>query len=148
MDEKTSVNLLSKHGIKPTSNRILVVKALANEERPLSLSELEKKLWSVDKSGIFRALMLFRDHHLVHTIEDGDGDVCYELCFSHGTEDDDLHVHFYCEKCHKIYCLHDTPIPSVSLPDGFSRTGCNYVIKGICEACNKARNYYSANAER
>ena len=139
MDEKTSVNLLSKHGIKPTSNRILVVKALADEERPLSFPKLEKQLWSVDKSGIFRALTLFRDHHLVHTIEDGEGGMCYELCFSHGSDDDDddLHVHFYCEKCHKIYCLHDTPIPLVSLPKGFTRTGCNYVIKGICEECNK-----------
>ena len=139
MDEKTSVNLLSKHGIKPTSNRILVVKALADEERPLSFPELEKQLWSVDKSGIFRALTLFRDHHLVHTIEDGEGGMCYELCFSHGADDDDdLHVHFYCEKCHKIYCLHDTPIPDVPLPPGFTRNGYNFVVKGICEACNKA----------
>ncbi len=140
MDEKTSVNLLSKHGIKPTSNRILVVKALADEERPLSFPELEKQLWSVDKSGIFRALMLFRDHHLVHTIEDGEGGMCYELCFSHGADDDDddLHVHFYCEKCHKIYCLHDTPIPDVPLPPGFTRNGYNFVVKGICEECNKA----------
>lgn len=140
MDEKTSASLLSKHGIKPTSNRILVVKALASEDRPLSFSELEKQLWSVDKSGIFRALTLFRDHHLVHTIEDGEGGMCYELCFSHGTEDDDddLHVHFYCEKCHKIYCLHDTPIPVVPLPHGFIPKGYNYVVKGICEECSKA----------
>ena len=140
MDEKTSVNLLSKHGIKPTSNRILVVKALADEERPLSFPELEKQLWSVDKSGIFRALTLFRDHHLVHTIEDGEGGMCYELCFSHvaDDDDDDLHVHFYCEKCHKIYCLHDTPIPDVPLPPGFTRNGYNFVVKGICEECNKA----------
>lgn len=140
MDEKTSIKLLSSHGIKPTSNRILVVKALAAEEYPSTLTELENHLISVDKSGIFRALTLFRDHHLVHTIEDGNGGIRYELCMSHSEDDDedeDLHVHFFCEKCHKIYCLHDTPVPNIELPPGFTRSSCNYVVKGICEECNR-----------
>lgn len=140
MDESTSIKLLTDHGIKPTSNRILVVKALAAEDNPSSLTELEKRLVSVDKSGIFRALTLFRDHHLVHSIEDGEGSIKYELCMKHGDEeddDDDMHVHFYCEKCHKMYCLYDIPIPSVSLPRGFVRTSENYLIKGICPNCAK-----------
>ena len=52
-------------------------------------------------------------------------------------EDEDLHVHFFCERCHKIYCLHDTPVPAIELPAGFTRTSCNYVVKGICEDCNR-----------
>jgi Fur family transcriptional regulator, ferric uptake regulator len=140
MDEKTSIKLLSRHGIKPTSNRILVVKALAAEEYPSTLTELENLLLSVDKSGIFRALTLFREHHLVHTIEDGNGGIRYELCMSHSDDDDedeDLHVHFFCERCHRIYCLHDTPVPTIDLPAGFTRQSCNYVVKGICEECNR-----------
>lgn len=140
MDEKTSIKLLSSHGIKPTSNRILVVKALAAEEYPLTLTELESHLLSVDKSGIFRALTMFREHHLVHTIEDGNGGIRYELCMSHSEDDDedeDIHVHFFCEKCHKIYCFHDTPVPNIDLPSGFTRSSCNYVVKGVCEECNR-----------
>lgn len=137
MDETTCVKLLQAHGIKPTSNRILVVKALAAEEHPSSLTELEDRMVSVDKSGIFRSLVLFRDHHLVHTIEDGEGAIRYELCLSHdGDEDDDMHVHFYCERCHKVYCLYDTPIPPVPLPRGFSRESANYMVKGVCAECN------------
>ncbi len=137
MDESTCVKLLQQHGIKPTSNRILVAKALAAEEHPSSLTELEEKIVSVDKSGIFRALTLFRDHHLVHSIEDGDGGIKYELCLSHsGDTDDDMHVHFYCERCHKIYCLYDTPMPHVPLPHGFTMTSANYVIRGVCEECS------------
>lgn len=140
MDESVCVKLLQHHGIKPTSNRIIVVKALASEEHPSSLTELEEKIVSVDKSGIFRALTLFRDHHLVHSIEDGDGGIKYELCQSDSDdEDDDMHVHFYCESCHKLFCLYDTPIPHVPLPHGFSRDSANYVIKGICGDCNKKR---------
>ena len=54
--------MLQEHGVKPTANRIVVVKALADAERPLSLSELEYKIMSIDKSGVFRALTLFREH--------------------------------------------------------------------------------------
>lgn len=137
MDENTCVKLLQQHGIKPTSNRILVVKALAAEEHPASLSDLEERLVSVDKSGIFRSLVLFRDHHLVHTIEDGEGAIRYELCLSHhDDEDDDMHVHFYCEHCHRVFCFYDTPIPGVPLPRGFTRESANYMIKGICDECN------------
>ncbi|MCR4915496.1 MAG: transcriptional repressor, partial [Prevotella sp.] len=74
--------MLQEHGVKPTANRIVVVKALADAERPLSLSELEYKIMSIDKSGVFRALTLFREHHLVHVIEDGGDGVRYELCHS------------------------------------------------------------------
>lgn len=138
MDEATCVRLLQQHGIKPTSNRILVVKALAAEANPSSLSELEERLVSVDKSGIFRALVLFRDSHLVHTIEDGEGGIKYELCLSHDSDsDDDMHVHFYCERCHKVFCLYDTPIPHVPLPHGFTRQTANYMVKGICADCNR-----------
>ena len=105
----------------------------------MSLSELEYKILSIDKSGVFRALTLFREHHLVHVIEDGGDGVRYELCLSHdGHEhDDDQHVHFYCECCHRTFCLADTPIPSVQLPPGYELTNINYMAKGICPECSK-----------
>jgi Fur family ferric uptake transcriptional regulator len=129
--------LLVAHDIKPTANRIVVAKTLAAAERPMSLSELEYKILSIDKSGVFRALTLFREHHLVHVIEDGGDGVRYELCHSHDghAEDDDQHVHFYCERCHRTFCLHDTPIPAVQLPHGYHLASINYMAKGLCPEC-------------
>ena len=46
-------NILSEHGIKPTANRLLVLKALAESHRPLTMAELEDQIDSIDKSGIF-----------------------------------------------------------------------------------------------
>ena len=125
--------------MKPTANRIVVVKALAAAERPMSLTELEYKILSIDKSGVFRALTLFREHHLVHVLEDGGDGVRYELCLSHDEhqEDDDQHVHFYCEHCHRTFCLPATPIPPVSLPDGYLMQSINYMVKGLCPECRK-----------
>ena len=136
MDEKKCTELLNRHHIKPTANRIVVVKALASAGRPMSLSELEYEILTIDKSGIFRSLTLFRYHHLVHVIEDGGDGVRYELCLSHHEdEDDDMHVHFYCERCHKTFCLEDLPIPDVPLPEGYEMTTANFVVKGICPQC-------------
>ena len=132
--------LLASHDIKPTANRIVVAKTLAAAERPMSLTELEYKILSIDKSGVFRSLTLFREHHLVHVIEDGGDGVRYELCHSHDghAEDDDQHVHFYCERCHRTFCLTDMPIPTVSLPAGYELHDINYMAKGLCPECSSA----------
>jgi len=127
--------LFAQHGIRVTPNRLLVAKALASAGRPLSLMELELLLETVDKSSIFRTLTVFKEAHLVHALEDtGDG-VRYELCHSHGEHDDDIHVHFYCTRCHRTFCLEDTPIPPVTVPEGYSLESVSYLIKGICPHC-------------
>ena len=137
LNQQACEALLTEHSIKPTANRIVVAKTLADAQRPLSLSELEYQILSIDKSGIFRALTLFREHHLVHVIEDGGDGVRYELCHSHNghDSDDDQHVHFYCERCHRTFCLSDTPIPTIVLPDGYRLQSINYMVKGICPDC-------------
>ena len=53
-------NILKKKGVKPTSNRLLVMKELLKATHPLSLANLESSLgYSMDKASIFRVLELF-----------------------------------------------------------------------------------------
>ncbi len=128
--------LLEHHGVKPTANRLLIARALQDANRPLSLMELETQLETIDKSNVFRALTAFREAHLVHVLEDAGDGVRYELCHSHDEEhDDDVHVHFYCTRCHKTYCLEDTPVPPVAVPEGFNPESVSYLVKGICPEC-------------
>ena len=128
--------LLEHHGVKPTANRLLIARALQDANRPLSLIELETQLETIDKSNVFRALTAFREAHLVHVLEDAGDGVRYELCHSHDEEhDDDVHVHFYCTRCHKTYCLEDTPVPPVAVPEGFNPESVSYLVKGICPEC-------------
>ena len=88
--------------------------------------------------NIFRTLQLFRDAHLVHALEDTGEGIRYELCHSHSHEtDDDLHVHFFCEKCHRTLCLEDVHIPEVVVPEGYSALSASYLIRGICPSCQK-----------
>lgn len=139
------ISLLEAHDIKPTGNRIAVARALDDSGVPLSLREIEETLVTYDRSSISRALAIFREHHLVHAIEDGSDSVRYELCRSHTADtDSDLHAHFYCERCHRTICLDGVALPSVPLPDGYRMTSLNYIIKGICPACRRGQQAESA----
>ncbi len=131
------VSMLTEHGIKPTSNRIVVLKELAASPHPVTLNELEMHILSIDKSGIFRALTLFRENHLAHVIDDGSGAVRYELCHSRAADtDDDLHVHFLCEECRQVYCLDGVPVPQVDMPPGFSAVTASHIVTGVCPKCS------------
>jgi len=130
-----SIQLL-EHGIKPTSNRVLVFRILLNSNRPLSIHEINDKIPTLDKSSIFRVLTLFKSNHLVHVVNADETASYYELCLSHNEEtDDDVHVHFLCEKCGKLYCIREIKPFMPELPDGFSPYSVSMVIKGVCPFC-------------
>lgn len=128
--------IIEKTGIKATANRILVYKDILGREDTFSLNDMEDDLTSLDKSTIFRTLTLFCAHHLIHGMEDGSGQVKYCHCSHPGScEEEEEHCHFYCTECKKSYCLEESPIKEIKLPEGFKMTGINYVIIGICAAC-------------
>lgn len=138
MNSQDMISRLESKGIRPTANRILVMKTLMGEQNPQSLSNLERKMLSMDKSSIFRTLTLFLEHDVVHAFEDGRGVLCYELCEEKGACDHhDGHIHFYCESCQRSFCMEDIHIPSFELPEGFYPHSISFVIKGECPDCRK-----------
>lgn len=137
MTDQELISLLEAHGVRVTANRLLIVRALDAAGRPLNMTELEDALESVDKSVVFRSLQQFRETGLVHVLEDSANGTRYELCHSHGTHDDDLHVHFYCERCHRTFCLEDVPVPSVAVPSGFTLHTSSHLLRGLCPSCSR-----------
>ncbi len=138
MNSQDMISRLESKGIRPTANRILVMKTLMGEQNPQNLSNLERKMVSMDKSSIFRTLTLFLEHDVVHAFEDGRGVLCYELCEEKGACDHhDGHIHFYCESCQRSFCMEDIHIPSFELPEGFYPHSISFVIKGECPDCRK-----------
>lgn len=136
MSTTECIEILKSHSVRPTANRIMIVKAIVHAGRPVSMSELETVLPTIDKSNIFRALSVFDKHNMLHRIEDGGDGIRYELCRSKDDcNDDDMHAHFYCEKCHKSFCLKYFHIPAPDVPDGYEVHSINYVLKGICPDC-------------
>lgn len=137
----TIIDQFSDKGIKPTANRILVLRALHEAVNPISLSELETLLDTIDKSSLSRTLSLFLEHDLVHAFEDGRGVMKYELCSRKGHCDHgDAHIHFYCESCKQTFCFKALHIPEMPLPDGFTFNSINYMIKGECPKCKSTHS--------
>ncbi len=140
MDNQEITNRLEHKGIKPTANRILVLRFLYEKRTPMSLTDMETAMVNMDKSSIFRVLSLFLEHDVVHAFEDGRGILNYELCESEGKcRHTDSHIHFYCESCCKSYCLESMDFPQLNLPDGFSPHSFSFVIKGECPECGKRK---------
>lgn len=133
---------LEYKGIKATANRILVYRMLAGADNPISLADMERLNLQMDKSSIFRVLTLFLEHDVVHAFEDGRGILNYELCHSEGTcNRKDNHVHFYCESCHRSFCLDDIHIHDIRLPEGSYAHSLSFVVKGECAECRKKNHH-------
>ena len=123
VDEDFYIHKLEHRGIKPTATRLLILRAMFRGDETVSLPQLERLLPTVDKSTISRTLS-------------GSGSLKYNVC----ADDcdcgvDDEHTHFYCERCHRTFCLKRIHVPVVTLPDGFRMSSINYVVKGLCPEC-------------
>lgn len=135
---KDTDNKLTMRNIKPTAMRELVLKVLTEQDRAISLPELEQKFEKAERTTLYRTLKTFEENKLIHSIDDGTGSVKYALCNETcQCHPEDLHVHFLCTKCQQTYCLNDISIPSIDLPTNFKLETINMVVKGICSNCDK-----------
>lgn len=129
-------HILRSRNVKPTAMRLLVLRLLAGQNNAVSLSDLEAMFEKVDKVTLYRTLKTFEENLIIHTIHNGSGSVLYALC-SEGCRchPHELHVHFMCTRCGRTFCLKDTPIPALNLPDNFTLQSINMVVKGMCPDC-------------
>lgn len=135
-NEDYYIRKLAHREIKPTASRLLILREMMRGDEAVSLPDLERYLPTVDKSTISRTLSLFLLHRLIHAIDDGSGALKYAVS-DDGCDCsvDEEHTHFYCENCHRTFCLKHIAVPVVPLPEGFSMHSINYVLKGLCPEC-------------
>ena len=129
---------LTHKNINPTAMRLLVLDLLLKQQSAIRLSDIEKRMEPADRITIYRTLKTFVEKGLVHIIDDGTGSPKYALCpgSCEPNEHHDLHVHFYCLTCKETFCLPNSKIPDIILPDKFSATEMNLVVKGVCDQCS------------
>ena len=130
--------ILNQRGIKPTAMRLLVAEKLLKQQYAVSHKELAEQFEKADNVTLFRTLKTFLEHKLIHTIDDGTGVAKYALCQSGcSCKPSEQHTHFHCSKCQRTFCLTDTEIPNIEVPQNFKLDGANLVLKGKCDKCNK-----------
>lgn len=129
---------LKESGIRPTSTRVLIWEKINEVSFAFSLTDIEDLIPDIDRSTIFRTLVAFEEHHLLHSIDDGSG--AQKYCVAKSEEEQ--HVHITCNICHHTYCCKSLLVPKVEVPDGFQVIETSYVIKGICGECSKKISKY------
>lgn len=117
--------------------RLRVLNVLEQKRAAVSLSDLEENLPKSDRTTLYRTLKTFREHGLVHQINDESGSAKFALCSDDCTctYPDDTHVHFYCNGCDETYCFPHLSVPEVDLPENFQAVSGNFVINGLCPSC-------------
>lgn len=86
-----------------------------------------------DRTTFYRSFKTLEEHNIIHKIVIDGQTVKYAL--DDATTHSSTHAHFYCNECHTVTCLDDVPVQRYQLPDGYSESETDVLIKGICPTC-------------
>lgn len=128
--------ILESSGVKPTSNRILLMREILADPQPFTLADMEVRLSPMDKSTIFRTLSTFLKHGLIHEVDNGSAAKVYCHCTCSGGHEHP-HIHFTCKKCGKTFCIKGIDTSVLPQPQGFLVEEVNCVMKGLCPSCQQ-----------
>lgn len=132
-------DILYQHDVKKTLSRLALIQALQSSNLPLSENEIRDRMHEqYDRITFYRNVQTLADSGIIHRIVIDNTLVKYALnCCGKEKEHQhsENHVHFYCKNCGQTICLDAIPVHSYPLPEGFSMTDCEVVIKGYCNLC-------------
>ena len=132
MDEVEKI--LEEAGVKPTANRILLMREIIFAAHPFTLADMEQRLQPMDKSTIFRTLGTFLEHRLIHEVDTGGPAMLYCRCVCEQGHEHQ-HIHFTCTRCGQTFCIRNIDPSCLPRPDGFQVEQVNCVMKGLCPKC-------------
>jgi Fur family ferric uptake transcriptional regulator len=132
--------LLHRHGVRATPNRLLVLQELALEPDDVTA----QKLWGRLREGnhttglatVYRTLALLHAAGVVDTLShNAGGEQCYRLC------SETHHHHLVCERCHRVVevekCDLGGWVNKAAMSHGFVATDHRVEISGICSDCRR-----------
>ena len=127
--------LLRDHGLRVTAPRVAVLRLLATAERPLSHTEVVRRMGDADwdPATVFRNLVKLREAGVAAVVTHAGGVDRYTLA-GHGH---DAHPHFLCRDCGRILCLPPEAIGAVTIegPWSASLRAATVALEGTCPAC-------------
>ncbi len=133
-----ATDILEYHQVKKTTPRVALIQALQKGNGPLSESEIKELMGELyDRVTFYRSVQTLSQAGIIHRIVADNVLVKYALnnC-ENGHHHQVDHAHFYCRKCHNLYCLKSIKIRKLSLPEGFLDEEHDLIIRGICDTCN------------
>jgi len=130
-------HMLEEAGLKPTRQRVVIVRALERSGRPVTAQALHARL---GRSGngpglatIYRTLQALEQAGYARTFPAGDSELSYKLC------DPGHHHHLICERCGLVVeipsCEVEEWASEVARRRGFTLSAHQADVFGLCPRC-------------
>lgn len=134
---KQAHKILDQKAVRITPIRQLLLEYFLQYDGTFGLLELENAFPRSDRITMYRTLKTFEESGIIHSINNGTGEVKYALCDEHCTSNHhiDQHPHFQCEQCNQLSCFDGLVVPKMQLPKGYIQKETTMMIKGICPDC-------------
>lgn len=136
-DDVTAGTVLRSAGVVATAQRTAVFDELRKESDDLTAQELHRRLKGrgerIGLATVYRALDALAGAGLVERLSHFRGELCYRVCQA------GHHHHLVCTECHTIVelgdCRLEKPLARAAAEHGFTATGHQLEVKGVCAAC-------------
>lgn len=136
MQSQETTTILTRHGIKPTLQRMAIMQFILEHHTHPTIEEVYDGLINdyptLSKTTVYNTLRMFSEHHAAQMITIDEHRVCYD-------GDTHPHSHFICRKCGHVFDLMDipvAPIPSKEQTGGFLIDETQTYYKGLCPDCS------------
>jgi Fur family transcriptional regulator, ferric uptake regulator len=131
--------LLERAGVRPTRQRLEILRELAREPDDVTAQALWSRLRrrrrasSIGLATVYRTLALLHERGAVDALSHHGGELCYRLCGSAH------HHHLVCTSCHRVVeideCGLDDWVRAVAAAHDFEPTAHSVELSGLCADC-------------
>ncbi len=131
-------NLLVEKGVKPSFQRISVLKYLLRENNHPSVDTIYKNLVpyipTLSRTTVYNTLKLLSEKEVISTLTINDTDLRYDFI-------NEPHDHFQCKTCNAIFDVKvGVDISGLKSIDGHQIQEIQLHMKGVCRQCLKEKN--------
>ena len=130
-----AANILKNRGLRVTKIRVAILEALGKSQQALPYGDLQKNLSRFDRTTVYRTLLALMDKGLIHKALEENNESYYAL-YSDCTSNlhNHNHVHFKCNECSSVQCLHISKQVGLSIPE-IVIDSIEITAKGTCSTC-------------
>ena len=129
--------ILTEAGIRHTAIRLMVLREIIAYDHTFTLAEMEQRMATIDRSTLFRTLMLFVERKVLHDIDNGSGSKLFCRCECTHRHHHTPHIHFTCTVCNETFCIKDIDLSALPVPVDYEVEEVSLVMKGLCPKCKK-----------
>ena len=135
-DKKKLRDILQLYSLKASEQRLILLQEIISAKAVFSADSLYNSTQGkIDLATIYRFLKVLQNNNIICQVQSIDENKSYEYCLPQKN----IHPHFQCTKCHKIFCLeklapqHEAMLREYSQQNEIKQISLTFT--GLCAKC-------------